>query len=97
MDNNLKLFKLISGEELLATVLEDEETSFTVEKAVSLVYSSVEGKGMVTNFAPFFPYSDGPIVLMKQSVSCISQIQDKVKEEYRKIFSDIIIAPANAI
>lgn len=97
MSDNVKLFKLISSEEVLATILDENETEFTIEKAIALVYSPVEGKGMAASFTPFIPYCIGSIALMKHSVSCVSTPQEKIKEEYRRAFSDIIIAPANSI
>lgn len=97
MNNDPKLFKLISGEEVIATITEEDDYNYTIEKAISLMYTPVEGKGMVANFAPFLPYCEGPMKLTKHSVSCHSDVQDKVKEEYRRAFSDIIIAPANAL
>lgn len=97
MSDNVKLFKLISSEEVLATVLDETDSQYTIDKAIAMVYTPVEGKGMAASFTPFIPYCIGTTILNKHSVSCISQPQDKVKEEYRRAFSDIIIAPANSI
>lgn len=97
MNSNLKLFKLLSGEEVLATIVQENDSFYEIEKAISLVYTPVEGKGMVASFAPFLPYCDSSIILFKGSLCCIGEVQDKVEDEYRRAFSDIIIAPANAI
>lgn len=96
--NNIKLFKLVSGEEIIAKVTTSNQSEHIIEDAVSLVYQPTEDGRMTAGFAPYMPYADGSIFLNPTTVvSSTDQIKDKVLEQYRRVFSNIIVAPASSI
>lgn len=98
MNNTITLFKLSTGEEILAKVLQSNQNDFTIDNVVSLVYQPTEDGRMTAGFAPYMPYSDGPITLNRIAIiSYTEQIKDKVIEQYRRVFSDIVIAPAGSV
>jgi hypothetical protein len=92
-----KLFKLISGEEILATVKDETPTSFTIVDAVTLVYQPAGDGKMTVGFAPFMAYASGPITLYASSVATEAVPNDQMKQEHTRIFSNIVIAPAGSI
>lgn len=98
MNKNIKLFKLVTGEEIIAKVIKSNATEHILEDAVSLVYQSTNDGRMTAGFAPYMPYAEGSIFLNPTTViSSTDQIKDKVIEQYHRVFSDIILAPAGAI
>ena len=94
---NIKLFKLMSGEEVLAEVV--SEPSYTSNKydlknCIRIVYYDT-GKGVSTGFAPFLPMSaDEQISIKESSVLVEVTPKDEVLAEYTRIFSGIVI-PTN--
>lgn len=98
MSENIKLFKIMTGEEIIAKVIKSSDTEYVLEDAVSLVYQSTNDGRMTAGFAPYMPYAEGSIILNPNTViSSTDEIKDKVIEQYRRVFSDIILAPAGVI
>lgn len=95
--SDIKLYKLTSGEEIIAKVVHSNEHMMTVTDAVSIVYHQVGEGQMSAGFAPFMPYSEGDIQLNHHAITSSSSVQDKLLAEYNRIFSNIVIAPANSI
>lgn len=95
--NNLTIFKLISGEELVAEQVEPSDgTIIKIKNAVTLVYQQVgEGK-MSVGFAPFMPYAEDQIDLRVSAIASMSKPKDQIAQEHMRVFSGILIAPANA-
>ena len=93
---NIKLFKFVSGEEIIADVKSNETDRFVIEDAVTLVYRPQEGGQMTVGFAPFMPYAAGEIKIYKSSVISESDPQDDLKNEFNRIFgAGIVVAQAN--
>lgn len=93
---NIRLFKFVSGEEIIADVKENQHERYIVEDAVTLVYRPQDGGKMTVGFAPFMPYAEGNISLFKSSLISESDPQRDLKDEFNRIFgAGIVIAPAN--
>lgn len=96
--SDIKIYKLISGEELVANQLSVSSTGNpTIEDAVSLVYHQVDEGRMSIGFAPFMPQADGEITIMSTAIACVSVPKEHLLGEYNRVFSKIQIAPASAI
>lgn len=95
--SDIKLFKLISGEELLATV-RMRGASIEIEDAVTLVYQQVGDGKMSVGFAPYMPYADDKVILLNPSaIASEASPKEQILGEYNRVFSKIVIAPANSI
>jgi hypothetical protein len=89
----LVMYKLISGEELVAIPVGGSQDTVTLKDAVALVYHQAgEGK-MSIGFAPFMPYSKGEVELYKSAIASFSAPKDEIAQEHARIFSGIIIPP----
>lgn len=95
--SDIKLFKLNSGEEIIANQLAVTDTSTTVEDAVSLVYQQVDEGRMSIGFAPFMPQAEGEISIWHTAVACVANPKETLLAEYNRVFSKIQIAPASAL
>lgn len=82
------LYRLTNGDEVIATELSNTERYTAIEDAVALVYHQTD-KGVSVGFAPFLPQSDGNIKLMNHDISAITQPNEQVVAEYKRIFSKI--------
>jgi hypothetical protein len=94
---SVKIYKLISGEELIATTVETTTTSLVVEDAVTLVYHQLEGGKMSAGFAPFMPYSSGKIELELSAIAASAEVKAEMLQEYKRIFSSIITPPSGLV
>ena len=91
----IKLIKFISGEEIICETPNSHnlctDATWEISNAVTLMYSqSDEGKTTV-GFTPFMPTSDGTITVLVQSMVSISDVQEGILKQYRRIFSPIIV------
>lgn len=95
--SEVKLFKLISSEEIVADVIALNDGVYQIQDAVMLVHQD-NGNGQVsTGFAPFMAYASGTIELNRSAVASCADVQTNVLNEYKRIFSKIVIAPAGSI
>lgn len=91
--NNVKLVRIISGEDLLATISSNllVPGEVILEDIVQLVMTSPTNIGLV----PFQPWADlpnGKLVLRKEHVLWMVDPKDNLLNEYQKVFSKIITA-----
>ena len=92
----IKVFKLISGEELIGKA-EVTGLGYTLESpATILMQQTKEGVGLA--LMPYMPYAEGKVKLFSQSIATEATPSDKMINEYSRLFgSGIEIAPASAL
>lgn len=99
--SEIKLFKLTSGEEIMAqveSIHKDSAGAFNLVDAVSLVYQQAGDGRMTVGFAPFMPYADNKVItLYVGAVATSANPTDQILSEYKRVFSKIVIAPAGSI
>lgn len=96
MATNIRLYKLTSGEEILAEIKEDHSDHIIIGDSVTLIYRQQEQGKMSVGFAPHMPYAKGDITLNKNTIAASSDPVDDLKNEYNRIFgSGIVVAQAN--
>lgn len=94
--NIIKVFKMINGEELIAEVkLDNSETYELINPATIQLQQTSQGVGV--GIAPYMPYAGEEIVLRKAAIAAEGNPEEKMQNEYRRIFSGIEIAPASAL
>ena len=90
--NNIKLIKLSTGEEVLTEIVTSDLEGYQIKNAVTLIYQpSPDGK-MTAGFAPFMPYSKGDITVASSSLIAEANVDDQMLYEYKRIFSNIVVA-----
>lgn len=93
---NIVLIKFVSGEEIIADLISQDDNSKVIKDPVTLVYRPKEDGTMTVGFAPFMPYSEGNITLYDTSILGVGEPQKDLKDEFDRIFgSGIVIAQAN--
>jgi len=82
MENlNIRNFKLINGDNIIALVNSDNRDNYIVERPVA-VYSTMIGG---YSFTPWFPFSDNNRVSIdKHNIVGDSGVQNEIKKEYMK-------------
>lgn len=95
--SDLKLIKMTSGEEILAKVVSQDKTTWTIEDVTSIVMHPTKEGTMSVGFAPFLPYSEGPISLCVDAIAVVADPNQQLQSEHLRVFSGIEIAPAGSI
>jgi len=93
----IKIFKLITGEELITEVTSSSDSEYQLENPASIVVKQTS-TGMGVALAPFLAYSSGKVHLAKHAVAVEGEADDQLVNEYNRIFgSGIVVAPASAL
>ena len=88
----MKAFKLRSGEELVAEIVNDGETTVTIMNPLGVVMQRSE-KGPVLGFIPWMQAADGPFTIDKDHVVVMAEVAQEVKNGYNGIFGAGIVVP----
>jgi len=91
---DIKIFKLMSGEELLGEITEKTDDGIVVKNAVSIVYQQTE-KGLGAGLAPFMPYVEDPVTIKEHAIASSGIPNKDMSNQYNSIFSGIVVAGAN--
>ena len=93
---DIKVFKLISGEELIAKA-EVTGLGYTLEAPATIIMQQTkDGVGLA--LMPYMPYSEGKVILFSQCIATEGTPSAKMINEYSRLFgSGIEIAPASAL
>ena len=92
----IKVFKLISGEELIGKA-EVTGLGYTLEApATILMQQTKDGVGLA--LMPYMPYTEGKVILFSQCIATEGTPSAKMINEYNRLFgSGIEIAPASVL
>jgi hypothetical protein len=94
----IKVFKMISGEELIAEVLDTSGSdAYELKSPATIIVQQTE-QGVGVGLAPYMPYVTGNVYLNKSSVASHGTPEIKMENEYSRIFgSGIQIASAGSV
>ena len=91
---NIKVFKMISGEELIAEVINNLPTTKTLKEPAVIVMQKTE-KGIGVGMMPYMPYVSGNVTLNNSAIAAEGDPDVKLVNEYSRLFgSGIQIASA---
>jgi hypothetical protein len=93
----VRVFKLISGEELIAEIFNYYDQTVELKKPAQIIVQQTE-RGMGVGLAPYMPYVEGNVSLYRNAIASEGEPVDQMKNEYNRLFgSGITIAPASAL
>jgi hypothetical protein len=90
--SNVKAFKLRSGEELVAEIVNDGEATVTMMNPLGVVMQRSE-KGPVLGFIPWMQAADGPFTIDKDHIVVMAEVAQEVENGYNQIFGAGIVVP----
>jgi len=92
--SNVKILKLMSGEEVIGEVT-TIDALHVVKNATSIIYQQTE-KGLGAGLAPYMPYVEGDIEIRDAAVASFGVPGKEMLNQYNSIFgAGIVIAGAN--
>ncbi len=85
-DGDLITLKLMHGEEVISTLHSQTEATIEIKKALTLMQGP---QGLA--FGTFFSTADQDkeITIAKDKVQCLSIVNAKIQEEYKRVFQTI--------
>ena len=95
--SDIALFKLISGEEIIGTIVGTSPDYVELKDTVTIAYHPTEGGKMSAGFAPHIPYGEGNLIMYSRAIAFRTNIKDDMLAEYKRIFGGIITPPKQGI
>ena len=93
----VKVYKLIGGDEILAEQHSGSAEHYELKDPAAIVLQRTE-QGVGVALAPYMPYVEGNLNLMKASVAAVGTPNQQMINEYNRIFgSGIVVAPASTL
>lgn len=96
--NKIKIFKLISGEEIIGELFNPYDKHYEVKNPAVIVMQQSE-RGVGIALMPFMPYSEGHTTnIMRHAILVEAEPSQNMVNEYNRIYgSGIEIASASAL
>lgn len=88
---NVKLFRIVTGEEVIAELVSEEENKVTVKNGLVVIPT-----GQNVGFAPWASVidRDNPeITVSRNHIVYIAEVEPGVKKKYNEIFGSRLITP----
>jgi hypothetical protein len=93
----IKIFKLITGEEIVAEVVSETEDSVSLKNCVALVLQPSRDGKLSFGFVPFGAMVDGDITIKKDKLLFTAAASDDLKNNYNSMFGGIVTPPKTLI
>ena len=93
----IKIFKLITGEEIVAEVVSETEDSVSLKNCVALVLQPSRDGKLSFGFVPFGAMVDGDITIKKDKLLFTAAASDDLKNSYNSMFGGIVTPPKTLI
>ena len=85
---NVKLIRVVTGEEVIAEVLSETDDTITVKNGLVVLPN-----GQSIGFAPWatvISKEDPEITMSRKHVVYVAEVQDSVSKKYKEMFGNII-------
>jgi len=89
---NVKLFRILTGEEVIAEVVSEDENSVTIKNGL-VVLPTPNG---TVGFAPWATVIDKSLpelTISRNHIVYIAEVEDQVKNKYNEIYGSKIVTP----
>lgn len=92
----IKLIRMSSGEDVLAEVVNQDDDSIVLMNPIVAVPA---GNGQI-GFAPWSPFLGKdmePLAVSRQFVVWVTNVSSNVEDEYKKMFSDLVLPDSKLV
>jgi hypothetical protein len=92
--SNVKVLKLVTGEELVVEITNETDTGVEfVNPVAAVLQRSNQTGGAALGFMPWMHAADGPFLIEKSKIVTIANVAEEVKNGYNQIFGAGIVVP----
>lgn len=88
-----KLVKLVSGEEVVCTVLNDGDLTLTIDECIQVGFQSDENGKMGIAVMPWSPSAKFPVEIDKDKIVFVADATDRAVAVHKQAFSRIMAPP----
>jgi len=92
---DVKIVRLMSGEEIIATVVDNTETLSLKDPAVLI--PSPEGKLLLARWLPYADQPENGIAIEKKNILFTVEPQEQLKDHYTNVVVNNLVVPAKKI
>ena len=85
---NVKVFRMSSGEDVVAEVLEDKDEGLIVMNAI-VAFNQGDGQLGFAPYAPLLKRTEKELEINKKWIVYITNVNDELVEKYEEMFSPI--------
>ena len=93
----IKIFKLMTGEEVVAEVTKETKDSVSMKNCVALVLQPSRDGKLGFGFVPFGAMVEGDITIDKSNLIFTAEASDDLKNSYNSMFGGIVTPPKTLI
>lgn len=103
MSKNVRLLRLLTGEEILATVVRESNSELTIKNPIRIILMPATEEEMragkpTVAFAPWMQFTkDETVSLKKDHVLVNAEPLDQFMEQYNRTFGNIIMPPKGLV
>jgi hypothetical protein len=94
---SVKIFKLMTGEEIVAEITNESDSSVSLKNCVALVLQPSRDGKLGFGFVPFGAMVDGDITISKDKLLFTAEASDDLKNNYNSMFGGIVTPPKTLI
>ena len=95
--NKVKLIKLMNGEEIVASVKNENDETVTVEKAAIVMLAPNQTGGLSVQMGPWCPHTDNPIPVNKNHILYSVEPGTELLNGYNANFGSGIVVPPKSL
>lgn len=97
MTEIIKVFKTITGEDIIAEVTDESQSKLSVRNPANLVLQETE-TGVRVGLAPFMPFAEeNSIKLYTNSLTAEADPDPAMLKEYKRVYSPIVVPQSSII
>lgn len=93
-DGDVVTLKMSSGEELIGTYKEDDNTTYTIDRPVTLSVGPKGGPALTPYLMTVNPSNTRNLKINKALVVCVANTDKELADQYSSAMSGIQVAPA---
>lgn len=95
---NIKVYKLTTGEEVLAEVVSETEDLVKLKNPVLVVMQRTQTGETALGFMPFMAYvADKTVVVKTDKIILDSEVDEQLVNQYNSIFGSGIVVPPKTL
>jgi len=90
---NIKLIKMINGEEIIAKVKSENDTHIHVDKPAIVMMAPGQNGNMSVQMGPYCPYTDNHLEIGKHTIVYVAEPNNELLNGYNKAFGSGLVVP----
>lgn len=97
MIEDIRVFKTITGEDIIAEITKESSLTYSLKNPANLVLQETE-QGVRVGLAPFMPFAeDESFILYVNALTAEAKPDPAMLKEYKRVYSPIVVPSSSII